>query len=167
MEDCISPPYIETFNSKLIKRFRTWTRSRYVFSNSEILMFYRYEHYMSISHMTIFVYFLFYMWVKRTEEELNVWSMIVKFLLSLWTTCFGLYFMCEVRQLGLKMMSSDYYPCLPVEDANYLLLNAECYLYTFKRLECSPMARETWVQSQVESYQRLKKMVLDASLLNT
>ena len=30
------------------------------------------------------------------------------------------------------------------------------------------MGRETWVQFQVESYQRLKKkMVLDASLLNT
>ena len=29
------------------------------------------------------------------------------------------------------------------------------------------MAREIWVQSQVESYQRLKKMVLDAILLNT
>ena len=29
------------------------------------------------------------------------------------------------------------------------------------------MARETGVQSQVESYQKLKKMVLDASLLNT
>ena len=29
------------------------------------------------------------------------------------------------------------------------------------------MARETSVQSQVESYQRLKKMVLDISLLNT
>ena len=29
------------------------------------------------------------------------------------------------------------------------------------------MARESWVQSQDESYQRLKKMVLDASLLNT
>ena len=29
------------------------------------------------------------------------------------------------------------------------------------------MARETEVQSQVESYQRLKKVVLDASLLNT
>ena len=29
------------------------------------------------------------------------------------------------------------------------------------------MARETWVQYQVESYQRLKKMVLDASLLYT
>ena len=29
------------------------------------------------------------------------------------------------------------------------------------------MARKTWVQSQVKSYQRLKKMVLDASLLYT
>ena len=29
------------------------------------------------------------------------------------------------------------------------------------------MAQETWDQSQVESYQRLKKMVLDAFLLNT
>ena len=29
------------------------------------------------------------------------------------------------------------------------------------------MARETRVQSQVASYQRLKKMVLDISLLNT
>ena len=28
------------------------------------------------------------------------------------------------------------------------------------------MAQETWVQSQAESYQRLKKMVLYASLLN-
>ena len=27
-------------------------------------------------------------------------------------------------------------------------------------LECSPMARETWVQSQVKSYQRLKKRYL-------
>ena len=29
------------------------------------------------------------------------------------------------------------------------------------------MAREIWVQSQVESYQTLKKMVFDAILLNT
>ena len=29
------------------------------------------------------------------------------------------------------------------------------------------MVRETGVQPQVESYQRLKKMVLDATLLNT
>ena len=34
-------------------------------------------------------------------------------------------------------------------------------------LECLPMVWETWVQSRVESYQRLKKMVLHASLLNT
>ena len=33
-------------------------------------------------------------------------------------------------------------------------------------LECSLMAWETWVQSQVESYQRLKNMVHGASLLN-
>ena len=29
------------------------------------------------------------------------------------------------------------------------------------------MVRETGVQSEVESYQRLKKIVLDSSLLNT
>ena len=29
------------------------------------------------------------------------------------------------------------------------------------------MVRDTWVQSQVESYQSLKSMVLDVSLLNT
>ena len=30
-EDCVSPPYVETFNSELIKRYRIQTRSRYVF----------------------------------------------------------------------------------------------------------------------------------------
>ena len=29
------------------------------------------------------------------------------------------------------------------------------------------MVRETWDQSQAESYQRIKKMVLDTALLNT
>ena len=36
-----------------------------------------------------------------------------------------------------------------------------------KWAECSPMVREFGVQSQVDSYQRLKKIVLDAALLNT
>ena len=36
-----------------------------------------------------------------------------------------------------------------------------------KRIECSPVIQKTVVQSQVESYQRLKKMVLYISLLNT
>ena len=36
-----------------------------------------------------------------------------------------------------------------------------------KRLACSLMAQGTGVQSQVESYQRLRKMGLDTSLLNT
>ena len=47
------------------------------------------------------------------------------------------------------------------------LLNLNIYYILAYWLERSPMARETWVQSQVESYQRLKKMVLDVSLLNT
>ena len=38
---------------------------------------------------------------------------------------------------------------------------------TDMRIECSPMVRKIGVQSQVESYQRLKKMVLDAALHNT
>ena len=41
---------------------------------------------------------------------------------------------------------------------NKVLIRADRTLA--KRLECSPMARETWVQSQVESYQRLKKWYL-------
>ena len=34
-------------------------------------------------------------------------------------------------------------------------------------VECSPILQETGVQSQVESYQKLKKTALDTSLLNT
>ena len=34
-------------------------------------------------------------------------------------------------------------------------------------VECLSMVLETRVQSQVKSYQRLKKMVLDTALLNT
>ena len=34
-------------------------------------------------------------------------------------------------------------------------------------VECLPMARKTGVKSQVDLYQRLKKMELDTSLLNT
>ena len=34
-------------------------------------------------------------------------------------------------------------------------------------LPTTPMVRETWVQSQVASYQKTYKMVLDSSLLNT
>ena len=43
-------------------------------------------------------------------------------------------------------------------------------MYVFDRpiglmVECSPMVRETWVQSQVESNQRLKKWYLIPSCL--
>ena len=45
----------------------------------------------------------------------------------------------------------------------------DCILFLSSIPECSPMVRETGVQSQAESYQRPppKKMVLDAALLNT
>ena len=39
---------LSSFNSKLIKRFRTWTRSPYVFSNSVIPMFFIYSIVMNI-----------------------------------------------------------------------------------------------------------------------
>ena len=43
-----------------------------------------------------------------------------------------------------------------------------CIIIPAHWVESSPMVLETWVQSQVASYQRFKKkMVLDASLLNT
>ena len=55
---CLSP-YVETFNSKVIKRFRTWTKKSlrvFEFRDSYVLyMFYRYEHYMSISHVALIV----------------------------------------------------------------------------------------------------------------
>ena len=40
------------------------------------------------------------------------------------------------------------------------------YIYIAKLIECSPMAWATGIQSQVESYQRLKNGI-DAVLLNT
>ena len=40
-------------------------------------------------------------------------------------------------------------------------------VYLAKRFECSPMARETWVQSPGRVIPKTQKMVLDVSLLNT
>ena len=40
-------------------------------------------------------------------------------------------------------------------------------LFVYSQLEYSPMFQKTGVQIKVDSYQRLKKMVLDAALLNT
>ena len=39
-------------------------------------------------------------------------------------------------------------------------LNATILLWFTLVKECSPIARETWVRSQIESYQRLKKRYL-------
>ena len=52
---CISLPYVETFNSKGNKRFRTWTKWLHVFHDSEFLcsMYIHYEHPMYVSHISI------------------------------------------------------------------------------------------------------------------
>ncbi len=50
---------------------------------------------------------------------------------------------------------------------NFYLVVIIIIYNTAKWLECLLMAQGTWVQSQVESYQKLKKMLLDATLLNT
>ena len=44
---------------------------------------------------------------------------------------------------------------VPIIQNSGLPLCKMCTGTLAQRLECSPMARETWVQSQVESYQRL------------
>ena len=41
------------------------------------------------------------------------------------------------------------------------------FYFRFEWVEFSPLARETSVQTQVESCQRLKKMVFDTALPNT
>ena len=66
IEDCVSPPYVETFNSKLIKRFRTWTRSRYVFSNFEISMFFYV--------LCIYIYIYIYICVYENEHPMSISS---------------------------------------------------------------------------------------------
>ena len=47
-----------------------------------------------------------------------------------------------------------------LKQINYLWLNSKLNRKELKGLACSPMTWETWVQSQVESYQRLKKWYL-------
>ena len=44
-KDCVSPPYVETFNSKVIKRFRNWTKKPlrvFEFRDSYVLYVYMY-----------------------------------------------------------------------------------------------------------------------------
>ena len=56
-----------------------------------------------------------------------------------------------------------YLHLIPISPSFHLSLNHSVFLFS----AFSPMARETWVQSQVESYQRLKKLYLMPPLLNT
>ena len=75
------------------------------------------------------------------------------------------------RETCLKLMYTHWEQCghsITVFFVFFFLMNKMLHIGPLASwLECSPMVWETGVQSQVESYQRLKKMVLDASLLNT
>ena len=95
IENCVSPPYVETVNSKLIKRFRTWTRSRYVFPNFEIYMLYRDQHSMSISpipHMAIFVY--------MATQHRHIWCQNLGISFMIWFTTGLLWFHGDDQRSG-------------------------------------------------------------------
>ena len=78
-----------------------------------------------------------------------------------WVTKLGLYQTCVRREyvIVFKSILSDFYRNNPRINTNlYIYIYIYIYIY---------MARETWVQSLVESYQLRKKMVLDSTLLYT
>ena len=56
---------------------------------------------------------------------------------------------------GVALKRGDAEVCQLDVNGNHLVVILKRVLTLAQRLECSPMARETWVQSQVESYQRL------------
>ena len=110
---CLSLPYVETFNSKVIKGFVPELRSRYVFfvfRNSYVLCIY------------------------------ILWRFYVRF-----TYPYHAYG-------TVALFSNNYlFSLLPL--SSLFCIMQQFHTGTLaQRLGCSPMARETWVQSQVESY---------------
>ena len=83
-------------------------------------------------------------------RRINVWLKIFKVISS-----------------GYCRFNPDYRWILTIPQHLYWIIFNEINRTLAWWLECSQMARATWVQSLVESYQRLKKIVLDASLLNS
>ena len=89
--------------------------------------------------------------------HLFLWSNLNFSNISQWITlpiqsCLVLYSFCAylLHSLMCLMVSS-----LSLHSVHLLFFCVLSILPLTQRLECSPMARETWVQSQVESYQRL------------
>ena len=90
-----------------------------------------------------------------------------------WTSCgsfrVGLSYLCAFIEPSLRFINSSTQLCLVQGFPGfYHLIIAVIYINN-RTLEwwfqCSQIARETWVQSPVESYQRLKNMVLDSFLV--
>ena len=79
----------------------------------------------------------------NTRKNIQHWLQINSKFTSqnLLSNCFSMFKLHCHLSLVVLLFMSKYLVC-------FAILLAQ-------RLECSPMARETWVQSQVESYQRL------------
>ena len=84
-------------------------------------------------------------------------------------TCIYIYIYIYIHTYSLPMLTHVYTYKLYLYKYTYSYRNLLfLFFYLLKSanlpmawwLECSPMAWETWVQSQVESYQRLKKWYL-------
>ena len=79
--------------------------------------------------------------IMRRWSESHTFDFIIKVWHLLWNVVFDFIFRLLWREPNTRKCTNTY-----------------IVIYTgtlAQRLECSPMARETWVQSQVESYQRL------------
>ena len=110
------------------------------------------------------IWWLAYTWVtlKILQDYFKLWELS--------QLCFGGTDDNEKKSLKFVGHFSSY-------SSLSLSLSLSLYIYIYiyiiysgslvKWIECSPMIRETRDQSQVASYQRFKKILLDTSLLNT
>ena len=83
--------------------------------------------------------------------------------ICIYCICIYIYILCEYKYIHTICLRVYIYIYIYI----YCRTNVLCvdgilrvFIYIYIERECSPMARETWVQSQVESYQRLKKWYL-------
>ena len=108
--------------------------------------FYHFVRFTKIYHIYIYIYIYIYI-----RGSLN-------------NPCCNCSFEPEIIKIGQSSHEMYSNNILNFQEST-IILNAltkkvlkliECTIYILaQRLECSPMAQETWVQSQVESYQRL------------
>ena len=118
--------------------------------------------------MTGFVVFLkvyIYISACRKSQQKSVGSIIAIFLYHFYQVFFFFFMKFEWEQILGLQASPKHLPYF--NNAIVWIVTILSILKFLFLVDCSPMLRESRVQSQVESYQRLKKVALNASLLNT